>query len=138
MLDRDVVLAKLATIERCLARIDAARSAPGRLEPDFVDDVTDLNLLRAVQAALGLALHVASGEGYGLPDSAADVFTRLEQTGVLPRALAERLRKLVGFRNVAIHDYAKLDRAIVEAIVQSRLDDLRNFGRLVVETFGVE
>ncbi len=34
---------------------------------------------------------------------------------------------MVGFRNVAVHDYRRLDLAIVESIVTQRLDDFLDF-----------
>jgi uncharacterized protein YutE (UPF0331/DUF86 family) len=44
---------------------------------------------------------------------------------------------MVGFRNIAIHDYRKLDPAIVETILTRRLGDLREFAALVIEAFGL-
>jgi uncharacterized protein YutE (UPF0331/DUF86 family) len=35
--------------------------------------------------------------------------------------------RMVGFRNVAIHDYRRLDLDIVKSIVTSRLDDFLAF-----------
>ena len=49
--------------------------------------------------------------------------------------LAERLRRMVGFRNIAIHDYQALDPHVVEAIVTRHLGDLRDFATLLIERF---
>lgn len=51
MVDRDVVLAKVASIDRCLSRIAEVRQDRG-LRPVDVDDLVALNLQRAVQAAI--------------------------------------------------------------------------------------
>jgi predicted nucleotidyltransferase len=61
----------------------------------------------------------------------------LEQHGVLEAALSGRLRKMVGFRNLAVHDYQTIDRTILESIVTTRLDDLRAFAAAVAQRFGV-
>ena len=138
MVDRDVVTAKVATIDRCLQRIAEARGERRAvLLPIEIDDIVALNLQRAVQAAIDLATHVVSSEGYALPDSVAGFFSVLEGHGILEAALAERLRRMVGFRNIAIHDYQVLDTAIVEAIVTRHLDDLRRLAARVVERFGI-
>lgn len=137
MVDRDVVMAKLAVIDRCLGRIAEVQDRRKDLLPVDVDDITVLNLQRAIQAAIDLATHVVVQEGHHLPNSTAEVFTLLEQRGVLDRELAERLRKMVGFRNIAVHEYQTIDPDIVEAILERHLGDLRLLGARVVEAFGL-
>ena len=124
MLDRDVVLAKLTTIERCLARIQEVRNR-SELRPIDVTDLTALNLQRAVQAAMDLASHIVASEGFGLPAVAGDAFLLLAERDVLTPELAERLRRMVGFRNIAIHEYSRLNPDVVDGIVRDRLGDLR-------------
>lgn len=138
MVDQDLVTAKLSTIERCLARIaDVQGPRRGQLEPLDVEDITALNLQRAVQAAIDLAAHVVADEGYGVPSDSAEIFVLLDEHGVLDSDLAGRLRKMVGFRNVAVHAYQRLDPAIVQSIVDRHLDDLRALGARVVAHYGL-
>lgn len=56
----------------------------------------------------------------------------LERSGFLRRDLAGSLRGMVGFRNVAVHDYRRLDLAVVDAIVAQHLDDLLAFASLAL------
>ena len=137
MVDRDLVLAKVDTLARCLSRIDEARR-PGRgLVPMDVQDITVLNLQRAVQATIDLAAHVVASEALGLPDSLGASFSLLEQAGLLDAALAERMRRMTGFRNVSVHEYRRLNPAILGAIVRDRLGDLREFVRTILDRFGL-
>jgi uncharacterized protein YutE (UPF0331/DUF86 family) len=139
VIDRDLVLARIATIDRCLARIAEVRGERRQdLLPVDVDDIASLNLQRAIQAAIDLANHVISTEGYGTPDSTAGVFTLLQQRGVLEADLATRLRKMVGFRNIAVHEYQTLDPAILESILVRHLGDLRALAIQVSERFGLD
>ena len=46
--------------------------------------------------------------------------------------VADRMARMVGFRNVAVHDYRKLDLEIVKSIVTERLDDFLDFGRAML------
>lgn len=138
MVERDVVVAKVATVDRCLARIEEARE-PGRgLKPIDIEDIVVLNLQRAVQAAIDLACHVVATEGYGLPDSVAAIFTLLENEGLIGPDLAEHLRKMVGFRNIVVHHYETIDPLIVEAILAKHLGDLRELNRIVVRHFELD
>ena len=138
MVDRDVVTAKVATIDRCLQRISETRGERRAvLLPVEVEDIVVLNLQRAVQAAIDLATHVVAAEGYALPDSVAAFFSVLEEHGLLEHPLAERLPRMVGFRNIAIHDYRALDGDILEAIVTRHLTDLRSLAARVIDRFGI-
>jgi uncharacterized protein YutE (UPF0331/DUF86 family) len=138
VVDRDVVLAKVATIDRCLGRIAQTRGERRAvLLPVEVEELVILNLQRAVQAAIDLATHAVTTEAYGLPDSVASSFSILERHGVLDAELARRLRGMVGFRNVAIHDYQAIDPAIVESILSRHLDDLRAFAARIVERYAI-
>jgi uncharacterized protein YutE (UPF0331/DUF86 family) len=136
MVDRDLVLAKVETLERSLGRIDSARTRTG-LDALDRQDIIVLNLQRAVQAMLDLAAHVVAREGLGVPDELAASFELLKRAGILDADLAERMRRMTGFRNVAVHEYRTLDPAVVESIVRERLGDLRAFAKLVLERFGI-
>lgn len=139
MVDREKLTAKIAVIDRCLARIAEVRGERRKdLLPIDVEDIASLNLQRGIQAAIDLANHVASSEGYGTPDSTAAVFTLLERNGVIDADLAGRLRRMVGFRNIAVHEYQTVDPAILEAILEKHVSDLRTLGTRVIERFGLE
>jgi uncharacterized protein YutE (UPF0331/DUF86 family) len=102
VVERDVVTARLAIIDRCLARIAEVRGTDRpELRPIDVEDIIALNLQRAVQATISLASHVVATEGYGTPASTADLFTLLERGEVIDADLADRLRRMVGFSSTA-------------------------------------
>jgi uncharacterized protein YutE (UPF0331/DUF86 family) len=131
----DVALAKLATIERCLKRI---RTITGG-KPDAIDDldteeIVILNLQRGIQSAIDLTAHLISGRGWGLPESLKDHFRILADQKVVTAELAARLQAMVGFRNIAVHDYEQLNRNILKAILRDRLGDLEEFVRAVKGT----
>lgn len=75
---------------------------------------------------------MVAAENLGLPDTLASSFTLMEKEGLIPADLAERLRKMAGFRNIAVHEYQTVDPEIVEAIVERHLGDLQDFCRILV------
>ncbi len=137
MVEREVVFAKIATVDRSLRRIDEARTPGSGLRPLDAEDIVILNLQRAIQATIDLATHIVATEGYGLPDTMSASFVLLEKEGLIAADLAERLRKMVGFRNIVVHHYETVDPKIVESIVSKHLGDLHDFSRIVVERFGL-
>jgi uncharacterized protein YutE (UPF0331/DUF86 family) len=128
----DAVLAKLATIRRCLKRVrDVTRGDPARVRDLDIQEIVVLNLQRAIQAAIDLAAHVVSQEDWGLPDSLKAHFAILRREGVIDEDLCKQLEAMVGFRNIAVHDYEALDLNVLERIVAERLPDLEAFAAAV-------
>jgi uncharacterized protein YutE (UPF0331/DUF86 family) len=132
----DVVLNKAASIERCLLRIVAEYS--GDRENLFANqtkqDAIILNLQRACETSIDLAMYVISRRRLGLPQESRDAFTLLQTAGILPTDLATRMHRMVGFRNVAVHEYARLNLDIVHTIITKHLDDFRTFSSTIVKT----
>ncbi len=138
MVEREIVLAKVATIDRCLSRIAEVQGGRGGvLTTVDIEDITILNLTRAAQATIDLATHVVTTEAFGLPDSVGAAFEALAKHGVIASDLADRMRRMVGFRNIAVHDYQTLDPNVIRSIVERHLEDLRVFARTIVERFGI-
>lgn len=125
----DVRLNKAATIERCLARVREEYGADGEgLATDVRrQDALVLNLLRACETTIDLAMHLVRREALGVPQSSRDAFALLAEAGVIEPALAAALQRMVGFRNLAVYRYQELDLAIVGRIVEERLVDFETF-----------
>jgi len=124
----DVVLNKASIIERCLRRVDEEYGGDdARLDDQTRQDAIVLNLQRACQAAIDIAMHVAARDHLGVPQSSGDAFELLERAGVIDAELSRSMRAMVGFRNVAIHEYQALDPAILRRVIERAPTD---FGRL--------
>lgn len=125
----DVCLNKAAIIERCLQRIREEYQAAGEhLAEDLTrQDSIVLNLQRACEATIDLAMHLVSKRRLGIPQESRQAFEILRAAGIISAELAERLARMVGFRNIAVHDYQKLDLEIIKRIVTSHLDDFTAF-----------
>jgi uncharacterized protein YutE (UPF0331/DUF86 family) len=130
----DVVLNKAATIERCIARVREEYSGDDRnlLEDQRRQDSIILNLQRACEAAIDLAMHVVRTRRLGIPQESRDAFVLLRDAGVIEPDLVSRMLGMVGFRNIAVHDYRQLDLVIVRAIITERLDDFLDLTRALL------
>lgn len=69
----------------------------------------------AIEGCVDVAQHLCASEGWGPPRDNGDAVRLLATHGVLPGALADGVRRAVGFRNVLVHDYAEVDDEIVIA-----------------------
>ena len=125
----DVVINKIATIERCLQRINVVYAeVADNLSTDFTrQDSIVLNLQRACEASIDLANYVNKQQKLGIPQSSRDAFELLFKAVLLPEEVAVNLKKMVGLRNIAVHDYQELNIDIVRFIVENHLIDFQYF-----------
>lgn len=125
----DVLINKAAAIERCVARAREEYAAdPAGFASNFTrQDAAILNIQRACEATLDMGLHIIRRERLGVTQSARDTFTLLEQAGWITSTVAEQMRRMVGFRNVAVHDDQALQLPITLNILTQHLDDFLRF-----------
>mgnify|MGYP001560835568 FL=1 len=130
----DVLLNKAAAIERAVgrARQEYAGDDANLLQNQTRQDAIILNLQRACESSIDAAMHLVRVHRLGVPQETREAFDLLERAGHLDPSLATRLRKMVGFRNVAVHDYQKLNLEVVRSILVERLDDFLEFTRLLL------
>ncbi len=136
----DVLINKAASIERCVARARQEYAAnPEGFAQDFTrQDAAILNIQRACEAALDMGQHLVRREKLGIPQSARDVFGLLAQAGWIEHTLAEHLKRMVGFRNIAVHDYQALQLPITIRIITTHLDEFLLFSQQIVRKDGAE
>lgn len=126
----DVLMQKLASIDRCVRQVrEFVGGDMDRLKQQLVQDAVVLNLQRACEQAIDAAARVVSIRRLGVPADSAEAFTLLERAGALTPMTAARMRAMVGFRNVAVHQYQVLDQAILRAVVERHLDDFAELCR---------
>ena len=131
----DVLINKAATIERCIKRVrEEYTKAGANFATDYSrQDAAILNIQRACEAALDVGQHLIRLERLGVPQSSRDVFTLLAQTNWIDANIAETMKRMVGFRNIAVHDYQALLLPIVENIITNHLDDFVQFSTQLLQ-----
>ena len=130
--DPDVLMAKASTVRRCVGAVRTVRQAQPPLEAWMAQDLIVLNLQRAIQACLDTANHLIASNGWELPRSASQSMDLLARHGVIPSSLLVPLTAMVGFRNIAVHEYTVLDPAILDSIATKHLPDLEAFASIVL------
>ncbi|MFN7835909.1 MAG: type VII toxin-antitoxin system HepT family RNase toxin [Burkholderiaceae bacterium] len=130
----DVVLNKAAVIERCVARArEEYATNPATFATDFTrQDAAILNIQRACEAALDMGQHLIRREKLGVPQSARDVFALLAQGGWIDATLADGLKRMVGFRNIAVHDYQALQLPITVSIITTHLNEFLQYSKALL------
>lgn len=130
----DVILNKTTTIERCVNRIQEVYAGnPENLKDFTKQDSIILNIQRACEASIDLAMHVVSERKLGVPKASRDGFRLLQEADLLDATLAKTLMNMVGFRNIAVHDYQALELDILEAILEKHIGDFKLFTKVILQ-----
>lgn len=131
----DVVLNKVASLERCVQRIRQvyAQNDQNLYENLIAQESILLNLQRTCEVSIDLAMHIVRKRRWGVPQESRDAFELLRAHGHLDDELSQAMKRMVGFRNVAIHEYDKLNLDIVKSIITHRLEDVLRFGQLMLK-----
>lgn len=131
----DVILNKSEIIERCLKRIaEIYAQNPENLKADQTkQDAILLNIERACQATIDLAMRQVRLKRLGIPKESREAFTLLEAAQWIPQELCLSLKRMVGFRNIAVHDYQEIDLERVQKLIEQDFQDIRTFVRLSLQ-----
>jgi len=107
------------------------------VENKLIRRTVERTLHLAVEACLDIGQHIIAQEGFRRPADNRDVFVVLAEEGIVPGELLPRLIAMAKFRNLIVHDYARIDNAIVFGILKRRLDDFDAYARAIAGYLGV-
>jgi uncharacterized protein YutE (UPF0331/DUF86 family) len=139
VVDTDLLFIKAGNVRKHLKR------ACEKCDPDISEflgnrdhqDIVCFNLQMAIQNCIDIAAHVMSDQGTSVPGSVNEMFYFLEENGLLPSDVVERMVKAVGFRNLLVHEYGKLDMKEVFEIARHHASDLNQFVLFLFEKLGM-
>jgi len=134
----DVIINKIATIERCLDRITIVYKEVGdKFAIDHTrQDSIVLNLQRACEASIDIANYINKQQKLGIPQSSRDSFDLLFKAQLLSEELTSNLKKMVGLRNIAVHDYQELNIPIIKYVIEHHLTDFELFIKVIQKLLG--
>ncbi len=138
-MDTDIILTKLDSLRRCITRIeDKTPASADILKGDYdLQDIISINLERAVQISVDVASRILSQTETSTPATMGETFIALSEIDVISGELAVQLRKSVGFRNISVHEYEKVDWEIVYSICTRRIDTFRMYTAAVLKFFDI-
>ena len=129
MVDRDLVLRKLSDLEQYIAQVSEYRNiSTEEYREDWRSQrIIERTLQMAIEVCVDIASHVIADRSLPVPTTYAEVFAVLGQAGLIDRDLRDAMVNMAGFRNVIVHEYARIDPDVVVQILRHHLDDLTRF-----------
>lgn len=125
-----VIINKYEIIERCLNRINEEyENEPKNLEDYRRVDCIVLNLQRACEATIDLAMYIISTRKLGIPQTKKEAFKKLEENNIISKEMSKNMQNMAGFRNIAVHDYKEIDEEILQEIIEKHLNELLEFAK---------
>lgn len=125
-----VILNKYEIIERCINRINEEYENNSENLEDYRRlDCIVLNLQRACEATIDIAMYIVSTRKLGIPQTKKEAFKKLEENNIISKDMSKNMQNMTGFRNIAIHDYKEINEEILKEVIEKHLNELLEFAR---------
>ena len=85
----------------------------------------------ACEDVLDICNLIIAGKSLGLPKDNRDAIRKLADNKIIPKRLADRLEDMVGFRNLLVHRYGKVDDSRAYHHLKEEVDDLYEFAEAI-------
>ncbi len=139
MVDLEIIRTKITQIEHHIHRLGEKRSISFQefQKNEDIQDIVLRNLQNAIQGSLDLAGHIVADEGWTIPSTQAELFETLSDHKVITPEQAEMMKGMVGFRNIVVHEYGKINLKKVHEILTNNLKDFDRFCQQVIRYVGL-
>lgn len=134
MENKAVIINKYDSIQKCINRINEEyENNPENLNDYRKMDGIVLNLQRACEMATDIAMYVISSRKLEIPQTKKEAFEILYKNKLISENVCKNMKNMVGFRNIAIHDYKQIDEEIIKDVIENHLQDLIEFSSQILE-----
>jgi len=94
--------------------------------------IVERTLQILIEVCVDIANHIISDQGMRLPTGYADTFEVLKEAKVISKRLGETMETMAKFRNVVVHQYEKIDPAIVVSILHKNLVNFEKYQKAII------
>lgn len=103
------------------------------LESEDTQAIIDRRMQLSIEVCIDIATHIVAGLNLSRQERAADAFLALGEKKIISNSLAQKLAKAVGLRNILVHEYIQIDYKLAYSDLDEKLQDLKSFGREVLQ-----
>ncbi len=137
MLDKNLILRKLSELEDYQSQLEEYKTITVN---DYINDwkvqrIIERTLQLMIEICVDICHHLISAKKYRIPTSYSDTFLVLFEAQILDESLMCRLQQMARFRNILVHNYEKVDPAIVIPLLKNNLNDFTLFRNAILEIF---
>lgn len=132
----EIILNKKISIERCISQIRSYYAMPSDtpFESDYLrQDAIAMNMQRIAELAIDIANHLIKCKKLGLPQDSADAFALLYRANIISADMMKSMKGMVGFRNVLVHEYQRMDLSIMIDVIERHLRGPLDFADMALK-----
>jgi uncharacterized protein YutE (UPF0331/DUF86 family) len=135
LVDRNLVLRKLTELEEYSNQLaEFADITAEEYARDWkTQRIVERTLQMMIELCVDIANHIISDRKLRVPVTYADTFKVLQEAGLIDQVLYGIMEKMAKFRNIVVHDYDKIDQAIVVMILKKHLQSFLTFRDQVLQ-----
>jgi uncharacterized protein YutE (UPF0331/DUF86 family) len=129
VVDRELILRKLTDLEQYITQVEEFRGiTPEEYRSDWkTQRIVERTLQIAIEACADVANHIIADRNLRMPSTYAEAFEVLAEADILTAAQREAMVRMSGFRNLIVHEYARIEPAMVVRVLRERLGDFGAF-----------
>ncbi|MHB1128376.1 MAG: type VII toxin-antitoxin system HepT family RNase toxin [Bacillota bacterium] len=133
-MDIRVIEARLRKLNAYVGKLKIYRNVDSDeyLRNEDMQAIVERRLQLAIQVCMDISNYIIAHRRLEIPDEEENIFVVLGSNHIIPRVLAKRIKGMVRFRNILVHDYLEINPAIVYNIMKQSLQDLDEFARAIV------
>ncbi len=125
----ELIRSKLSDIEESVSLVKANL-------PQTFEEFAGLGLIKdgiykriefAVENIIDICSIINSDLRLSVPESEESFVDRLAERGILTEEMAEKTRRMKGFRNIIVHRYGRIDDRLAHKILSENISDFYDF-----------
>ena len=138
-LDKEVIYRRIKRLDRVLTALEkhAQMNLEEYLKNDDLQAAVERRLQIAAQTCIDIANYLLARLRLELPDEEENVFLNLAKANIISPELAEKMKGLVRFRNILVHEYLDVDSDLVYHNLKQNVIDFRNFIAAITKHIGI-
>jgi uncharacterized protein YutE (UPF0331/DUF86 family) len=114
---------------RFLEKIKSEYSVEEFVKDKMIYGSVERFLHLSIEALIDMGNHIISNEDLGQVDSYRDIPIILFKNKYINKELKDIFIKIIGFRNILVHDYLDIDKEIVYQVLDENLSDIKSILR---------
>src|SRR3989338_8100408 len=134
-LTQQKIFEKLENLKESLGYLRRLQQETGSQE-EFIADFhlfgnTERYLQLSIQAIIDISHLIIIDLGLKRPQDNYEAISILFERRIISENSAKNLTKMVGLRNILVHEYGKIDRKLIYKILKERIEELENFKKQI-------
>lgn len=102
------------------------------LQDDDIQTIVERKLQLSIQTCIDITNYIIARGRLNIPDEEENIFIVLAQEGIIDHDLGQRMRGMVNFRNILIHEYLEIDNELVHRHLTRNLTDFDQFAKAII------